>query len=51
MSVSLIQELEDIIRRTGSYTDRETLSKILEQLKQKPLSSWGYHEEKKVVRR
>lgn len=49
--MSLIQELEDIIRRTGSYKDRETLSKILEQLKQKPVSSWSYYEEKKVARR
>ena len=29
----LIQELEQLIDRTGSYKDREILLKVLEQLK------------------
>jgi hypothetical protein len=31
--MSLIQELESLIKRTGSYQDRELLIQILEQLK------------------
>jgi hypothetical protein len=31
--MSLIQELEALIRRTGSYKDRELLLKVLAQLK------------------
>jgi hypothetical protein len=31
--MSLIQELEALIKRTGSYQDRELLIQILEQLK------------------
>lgn len=31
--MSLIQELEQLIKRTGSYKDREILLKVLEQLK------------------
>jgi hypothetical protein len=50
--MSLIQELEDIIRRTGSYKDREILLKVLEQLKKDARSStWGFFEETKIARR
>jgi hypothetical protein len=33
--MSLIQELEQLINRTGSYKDREILLKVLEQLKKR----------------
>jgi hypothetical protein len=50
--MSLIQELEDLIKRTGSHRDREILQKALEQLKKNSTnSSWGFYEEKKTVRR
>jgi hypothetical protein len=49
--MSLVQDLEDIIQRTGSHKDRETLTKVLEQLKRHPTPTWGYYEEKKTVRR
>jgi hypothetical protein len=49
--MSLVQELEDLIRRTGSHHDREILTRVLEQLsKSAKSSSWGY-EERKVVRK
>lgn len=50
--MSLIQELEDLIRRTGSYKDRETLQKVLEQLKKDTRSAtFGYFDEVKPTRR
>jgi hypothetical protein len=50
--MSLVQELEDLIRRTGSHHDREILTRVLEQLsKSTKSSSWGFHEERKVIRK
>ena len=50
--MSLIQELEHLIARTGSHKDREILLKVLEQLKKDARSStWGFFEETKKSRR
>ncbi len=50
--MSLIQELEALIRRTGSYQDRELLKKVLEQLKKNNgASTWGFSAERKLTRR
>ncbi len=50
--MSLIQELEQLIDRTGSYKDREILMKVLEQLKKDTRSStWSFFEETKIVRK
>jgi hypothetical protein len=50
--MSLIQELEQLIIRTGSHKDREILTKVLEQLKKDARSStWDFFEETKIVRR
>lgn len=50
--MSLIQELEQLIDRTGSYKDREILLKVLEQLKRDTrMSTWGFFEETKIVRK
>ena len=50
--MSLIQELEQLIARTGSYKDREILLKVLEKLKKDVYSStWGFFEETKKSRR
>lgn len=50
--MSLIQELEQLIDRTGSYKDREILFKVLEHLKKDTRSStWGFFEETKIVRK
>jgi len=50
--MSLIQELEDLIRRTGSYRDREILTKVLEQLKKDTrAATWSFFEETKIVRK
>jgi hypothetical protein len=50
--MSLIQELEQLIQRTGSYKDREILMKVLEQLKKDTrASTWGFFEETKIARR
>ncbi len=48
----LIQELEEMIRRTGSYKDREILMEVLEELKKSNRSSaWSFFEETKISRR
>jgi hypothetical protein len=50
--MSLIQELEQLIAKTGSYKDREILLKVLEHLRKDTRSStWGSFEETKIVRR
>jgi len=50
--MSLIQELEQLIARTGSYKDREILLKVLEQLKKDTrATTWGFFEETKIARR
>ena len=50
--MSLIQELEELIKRTGSHRDREILLKVLEQLKKNNrASTWGFFEETKLTRR
>jgi len=50
--MSLIQELERLIDRTGSYQDRELLLRVLEELKKNGrTSAWGFVEEKRVTRR
>lgn len=50
--MSLMQELEELIKRTGSYKDREILIKVLEQLKKNNRSAtWGFFEETKMTRR
>ena len=50
--MSLIQELEQLIDRTGSYKDREILLKVLEQLKKNNrTATWGFFEETKMVRK
>lgn len=50
--MSLIQELEQLIDRTGSYKDREILLKVLEQLKKNNrTATWGFFEETKIARR
>lgn len=49
--MSLIQELEQLIQRTGSYKDREILLKVLEQLKKDTrVATWGFFEETKKSR-
>lgn len=41
--MSLIQELEELIKRTGSYKDREILMKVLEELRKSNRSStWSF---------
>ena len=50
--MSLIQELERLIARTGSYQDRELLTKVLEQLKKNNSASvWGFYDERKFTHR
>lgn len=50
--MSLIQELEELIRKTGSHKDRETLLKVLDQLKKNnTATNWGFFEETKIARR
>lgn len=50
--MSIIQELEKLIDRTGSYADRELLMRVLEQLKKDQVPAhWGAYEEKRIVRR
>jgi hypothetical protein len=50
--MSLIQELERLIARTGSYQDRELLMRVLEELKRdSKIAAWGFVEEKKIMRR
>lgn len=50
--MSLIQELEELIKRTGSYKDREILMSVLEELKKSNRSStWGFFEETRSKRR
>jgi ABC-type hemin transport system ATPase subunit len=49
--MSLIQELEQLITKTGSYQDRELLTRILEQLKKNnSASTWGFLDERKLTR-
>lgn len=49
--MSLIQELEDLIRRTGSHRDRELLTEVLKELmKRENTSTWGFFEERKITR-
>ena len=48
----LIQELEQLIDRTGSYKDREILLKVLEKLKKDTrIATWSFLEETKIARR
>lgn len=49
--MSLLQELEALIARTGSYNDRALLTEILEEMKKTHTPKWGYYEEKRVIRR
>jgi hypothetical protein len=50
--MSIIQELEKLIDRTGSHTDRDLLLRVLEQLKKSRSSAhWGAYEERKIVRK
>lgn len=50
--MSMIQELEALINRVGSYKDRELLIKVLEELKKNTrASTFGYFEETKSTRR
>lgn len=50
--MSLIQELEELIKRTGSYKDRETLQKVLDQLKRDTrVATFGFFDEIKSTRR
>jgi hypothetical protein len=50
--MSLIQELEELMKRTGSYRDREILQKVLDQLKRDTRSAtFGFFEETKYTRR
>lgn len=50
--MSLIQELEELIKRTGAYRDRELLMKVLEELKKNgSASAWSHVEERKLSRR
>ena len=50
--MSLIQELEQLIARTGSYNDRDLLTRVLERLKKGTVyNEWGAVEERKITRR
>jgi hypothetical protein len=39
--LSLIQELEELIKRTGNYNDRDLLERVLYQLQKEPVNHWG----------
>ena len=42
--MSLIQELEELIAKTGVYNDRELLERILYKLKKDSSNHWGMEE-------
>jgi hypothetical protein len=42
--MSLTQELEELIAKTGSYNDRDLLERVLYQLKKIPVNHWGADE-------
>lgn len=42
--MSLIQELEELIAKTGPYNDRDLLERVLYQLKKIPVNHWGSEE-------
>lgn len=49
--MSLTSELEELIERTGSYSDRELLMRVLEQLKKTNSPNWGFAQETTYLRR
>jgi hypothetical protein len=42
--MSLIQELEELIAKTGVYNDRELLERVLYELKKTRSNHWGIEE-------
>lgn len=42
--MSLTQELEELIKKTGNYNDRDLLERVLYQLKKEPVNHWGSEE-------
>ena len=42
--MSLVDELKDLIGRTGSYNDRDLLERILYLLNKQPQNHWGAEE-------
>lgn len=50
--MTLIQELEQLIERTGMHRDREVLERVLEYIKRtSTANSWAYYEDRKITRR
>jgi len=39
--MSLVDELKELIERTGSYNDRDLLVRVLYQLQKEPSNHWG----------
>jgi len=39
--MSLVDELKELIERTGSYNDRDLLVRVLYQLEKEPSNHWG----------
>jgi hypothetical protein len=42
--MSLVDELKELIARTGSYNDRDLLERILYLLSRQPKNNWGAEE-------
>lgn len=42
--MSLVDELKELIERTGSYNDRDLLARVLYQLQKEPVNHWGSEE-------
>lgn len=49
--MSLIEELKELIHRTGIARDREILEKILIEMQKKSESNWAYSEDVRRIRR
>jgi hypothetical protein len=39
--MSLVDELKELIERTGIYNDRDLLSRVLYELEKEPRNHWG----------
>ena len=42
--MSLIDELKELIERTGLYNDRDLLARVLYELEKQPKNHWGSDE-------
>lgn len=42
--MSIIEELQELIKRTSSHRDREILERVLEKLQKTHVNTWGYTE-------